>query len=84
MIRSKQGTSIFYHEQHLIVKSNQRLAAIPRQESDVYHPSCNLLLESVAEVFREKAVGLIMTGMGSDGCRGIELISAGRKNAGAG
>ena len=61
-------------EQHLIVKSNQRLAAIPRQESDVYHPSCNLLLESVAEVFREKAVGLIMTGMGSDGCRGIELI----------
>ena len=38
-------------EQHLIVKSNQRLAAIPRQESDVYHP-----------------------GMGSDGCRGIELI----------
>lgn len=61
-------------EQHLIVKSNQRLAAIPRQESDLYHPSCNLLLESVAEVFREKAVGLIMTGMGSDGCRGIELI----------
>lgn len=61
-------------EQHPIVKSNQRLAAIPRQESDVYHPSCNLLLESVAEVFREKAVGLIMTGMGSDGCRGIELI----------
>lgn len=61
-------------EQHLIVKNDQRLAAIPRQESDVYHPSCNLLLESVAEVFREKAVGLIMTGMGSDGCRGIELI----------
>ncbi|HGY3719104.1 chemotaxis protein CheB [Citrobacter sp. Res13-Sevr-PEB04-36] len=61
-------------EQHLIVKSNQRLAAVPRQDSDVYHPSCNLLLESVAEVFREKAVGLIMTGMGSDGCRGIELI----------
>ncbi|QLS04937.1 chemotaxis protein CheB [Citrobacter freundii] len=61
-------------EQHLIVKSNQRLATVPRQESDVYHPSCNLLLESVAEVFREKAVGLIMTGMGSDGCRGIELI----------
>lgn len=61
-------------EQHLIVKTNQRLAAIPRQENDVYHPSCNLLLESVAEVFREKAVGLIMTGMGSDGCRGIELI----------
>jgi two-component system chemotaxis response regulator CheB len=61
-------------EQHLVVKKNHRLAAVARQASDVYHPSCNLLLESVAEVYREKAVGLIMTGMGSDGCRGIEAI----------
>lgn len=61
-------------EQHLVVKKNHRLAAVARQPSDVYHPSCNLLLESVAEVFREQAVGLIMTGMGSDGCRGIEAI----------
>lgn len=61
-------------EHHLIVKKHHRLAAIPRQANDVYHPSCNLLLESVAEVYREKAVGLIMTGMGSDGCRGMEAI----------
>lgn len=61
-------------EHHLVVKKHHRLATIPRQESDVYHPSCNLLLESVAEVYGEKSVGLIMTGMGSDGCRGIDAI----------
>lgn len=61
-------------EHHLVVKKHHRLAAIARKASDVYHPSCNLLLESVAEVYRDKAVGLIMTGMGSDGCRGIEAI----------
>ncbi|MGB7800680.1 chemotaxis protein CheB [Buttiauxella sp.] len=61
-------------EHHLVVKKHHRLAAIPRQISDVYHPSCNLLLESVAEVYGDKSVGLIMTGMGSDGCRGIDAI----------
>ena len=61
-------------EHHLVVKKYHRLAVIPRKATDVYHPSCNLLLESVAEVYGEKAVGLIMTGMGSDGCRGIEAI----------
>ncbi|AYN29040.1 MULTISPECIES: chemotaxis protein CheB [Buttiauxella] len=61
-------------EHHLVVKKHHRLATIPRKTSDVYHPSCNLLLESVAEVYGEKSVGLIMTGMGSDGCRGIEAI----------
>lgn len=61
-------------EQHLVVRKHHRLAVVPRQAHDVYHPSCNLLLESVADIYREKAVGLIMTGMGSDGCRGIEAI----------
>jgi two-component system chemotaxis response regulator CheB len=61
-------------EHHLVVKKYHRLVAIPRKTSDVYHPSCNLLLESVAEVYGDKAVGLIMTGMGSDGCHGIEAI----------
>lgn len=61
-------------EHHLVVKKHHRLAAIPRTPSDVYHPSCNLLLESVAEMYGEKSVGLIMTGMGSDGCRGIEAV----------
>lgn len=61
-------------EHHLVVKKNHRLASVARKASDVYHPSCNLLLESVAEVYGARAVGLIMTGMGSDGCRGIEAI----------
>ncbi|WP_333495266.1 chemotaxis protein CheB [Kluyvera sp. CHPC 1.251] len=61
-------------EQHLAIRKDHRFFGVPRQESDVYHPSCNLLLTSVADVYRAKAVGLIMTGMGSDGCLGIEAI----------
>lgn len=61
-------------EQHLIIRKGHCFSSVPRQENDVYHPSCNLLLASVADIYRGKAVGLIMTGMGSDGCLGIEAI----------
>jgi two-component system chemotaxis response regulator CheB len=40
----------------------------------VYHPSCNILLASVAAAYRERAVGLIMSGMGDDGVSGMQSI----------
>jgi two-component system chemotaxis response regulator CheB len=45
-----------------------------RDASQVYHPSCNTLLSSVAAVFRERATGLILSGMGDDGVSGMEAI----------
>jgi two-component system chemotaxis response regulator CheB len=49
-----------------------RLAA--RETDQVYQPCCNTLLESVARVYRERAVGLILTGMGDDGVAGMQAI----------
>ena len=46
----------------------------------VYHPSCNTLLTSIASAYRKGAVGLIMSGMGDDGVSGMEAI---RKAGGA-
>lgn len=43
-----------------------------------YSPSCNTLLSSVAATYRERAVGVILSGMGDDGVAGIQAI----KNAG--
>jgi two-component system chemotaxis response regulator CheB len=37
-------------------------------------PSVDYLFRSVAEVYRGKAVGVIMTGMGNDGTRGCRLL----------
>ena len=47
-----------------------------RDSSQVYHPSCNTLLTSVAAAYREGAIGLIMSGMGDDGVAGIQAIKS--------
>lgn len=45
-----------------------------RESGEIYHPPCNTLLCSVAESYRERAVGLILSGMGDDGARGMQAI----------
>ncbi|MCL2204681.1 MAG: CheB methylesterase domain-containing protein [Defluviitaleaceae bacterium] len=42
-------------------------------------PAADILFESVAELVKAEAVGVILTGMGADGARGLMLM----KNAGA-
>jgi two-component system, chemotaxis family, protein-glutamate methylesterase/glutaminase len=38
------------------------------------HPSINCVMESVASVYGRRAIGVIMTGMGSDGAAGLKKI----------
>jgi len=40
----------------------------------IYHPSCNTLLTSVAAAYRNQAIGVIMSGMGDDGVSGMQAI----------
>ncbi|NJN65197.1 MAG: chemotaxis-specific protein-glutamate methyltransferase CheB [Chloroflexaceae bacterium] len=42
--------------------------------SDRYCPSADTLFESVARVYERRAIGVIMTGMGDDGARGLQLL----------
>lgn len=61
-------------EYHCTVSVSRRIVFVERAEHDVYRPSCDRLLESVAEVYRADAVGIILTGMGRDGTLGIARI----------
>jgi two-component system, chemotaxis family, protein-glutamate methylesterase/glutaminase len=40
----------------------------------LYRPSCDTLLQSVAEIYRERSIGLILSGMGDDGVKGMAAI----------
>jgi len=61
--------------QHLSISANQRVVLQSATDGDIYHPSCDILLTSIAKAYAEKAVGIICTGMGSDGAQGMEAIN---------
>lgn len=61
-------------ESHMTVAAGDRIRLVPRQDSDIYRPCCNLLLESVATTHGADSIGLIMTGMGRDGASGMLAI----------
>jgi len=61
-------------ETHMRVDGSKKIIFVGRQEKDIYRPSCDMLLSSVAEAFGNKSIGVILTGMGSDGVEGIKKI----------
>ncbi len=61
-------------ERNMQVTIERRIALLPQHPQDIYHPSCDMLLSSAARSYRAKAIGVILTGMGSDGARGMQDI----------
>ncbi|OAN53955.1 chemotaxis response regulator protein-glutamate methylesterase [Paramagnetospirillum marisnigri] len=63
-------------EWNMTVTPARSIALVPRQARQIYQPSCDALLTSVAEVAGRHAVGVILTGMGSDGVGGMQAVQA--------
>jgi two-component system chemotaxis response regulator CheB len=61
-------------EIHTEITPGRRVSFIERHPADIYRPSCDRLLSSVAIAFKQKSIGIILTGMGSDGVRGMMRI----------
>lgn len=61
------------------VTSQRTIELIPVPPDDLYKPSVDFMMKSVAESCKSDVVGVILTGMGKDGCEGMQLI---KKNGG--
>ena len=61
-------------EANLSVSLSRRIVLAQRLLGEIYHPTCDVLLASVAAVYGYLGVGIILTGMGSDGAAGIAEI----------
>lgn len=59
---------------HLEVGPGERLQLSPGPTVDGHRPSVSVLFRSVAAHYRETALGLLLTGMGSDGAQGLAAI----------
>lgn len=60
--------------QHLTVKPNLDIVISPEPTSELYKPSATLLMDSVGRTFGRKALGVMLTGMGSDGLEGAKVF----------
>jgi two-component system chemotaxis response regulator CheB len=73
-------------DRHMRLVQKQDKLAVECFVGDRIHgvmPAADVLFESVAEVVKNRAVGVILTGMGSDGARGLlQMRNAGCKNIG--
>src|SRR3954451_11236759 len=60
---------------NLVFKADRFLLSTPSPEVSP-KPSVNLLFQSMAEQFEDRAVGIILSGTGSDGTRGLRAIKS--------
>lgn len=59
---------------HLVLRRSHRLALDRHSSPGRHRPSADVLLQSLAERAGERAVGVVLTGMGDDGARGLRTI----------
>ncbi len=63
---------------HMIIDEEGRVHLSRKELSKFHIPSIDVMMDSVAKSFMRNSIGVIMTGMGSDGVKGIQSI----KNSG--
>ena len=61
-------------DQHLLVNPDGRIALTHTELVHFVRPSADLLFESVAASYGERAVAVVLTGTGNDGSMGVEAV----------
>jgi two-component system chemotaxis response regulator CheB len=61
-------------DQHVMVREQGVVLLEPQAPDDRYCPSGDRLFKSVAAIYGQQALGVIMTGMGNDGAEGLRSL----------
>jgi len=59
---------------HLTLKGDGRLGYTPNPRDQVYRPSVDVIFQSVSQRWQGGVVGVLLTGMGSDGAVGLKTL----------
>ncbi len=60
---------------HLLVNADRTLSLTQTELVHFVRPSADLLFESVAASFKERAIAIVLSGTGSDGSMGVKAIN---------
>jgi two-component system response regulator WspF len=61
-------------DDHLVFKSSRELGYTAEPKENPYRPSVDVFFESAARFFRGAMTGVLLTGMGRDGARGLKTL----------
>jgi two-component system, chemotaxis family, response regulator WspF len=61
---------------HLVVKVLTRVGYTPEPREQIYRPSIDVFFDSVRANWPGEVVGVLLTGMGDDGARGLKALRA--------
>lgn len=61
---------------HLLVRPGGRVELRPSAEEETYRPSIDFAMVSAAESYGRASIGVVLSGMGSDGAEGLKRIRA--------
>ena len=59
---------------HIRLLKNATLTYTAEPVNEIYRPSIDVFFESVAQYWEGEAVGVVLTGMGRDGARGLKMM----------
>ncbi|MGX5839312.1 chemotaxis-specific protein-glutamate methyltransferase CheB [Mesorhizobium sp. ArgA1] len=73
--RPQAGTVLIASsDDHLVFKSAQQLGYTSSPKDNVYRPSVDVFFESAAQWWPGSVIGVLLTGMGRDGARGLKQL----------
>lgn len=61
-------------DDHLVFRSRDRLGYTPDPAAAAYRPSVDVFFDSAGRFWNGRLVGVLLTGMGSDGARGLKAL----------
>jgi two-component system chemotaxis response regulator CheB len=64
------GTNLVLEE----LAGQVRARVVPPSASDRYVPSVDVMLESCADIYKNRMIAVILTGMGNDGSKGVRQV----------